>query len=492
MISAKQIQMTQNSYEYDLTRSSSLGGLHQLLSVGLNSLLAKGFYLDDRRMSGYFGRWLDPLLADWLDIALAVYGADRLSARRDQSQPNNHLQWSRVFHLRIPVKHPEIWRRSEVNWSLSDALRYFTDDEWHFDFVECPEKDKSIEKQRYLFNSLPPVPFRVALYSGGLDSFAGATQQIAEMPNHSFVFVSGTTNPRQDRQQRTQVSAIKREFDRDIFHVRVPFGIRWRNRPLHLEETQRTRGFMFLTLGAVTALTIGATELFIYENGIGAINLPYDGTQIGTASSRGVHPLSLLRMSKFIKALTGKSVQFINPFLFRTKGEMCRHKEVKRLAAYISDTFSCDGFPVHTKGKPQCGSCTSCLLRRLSLQSAGLSDFDSFKGYLIDLLNPSVGASTRQLQGLKAMEWQYHRIDRLLKTEAPWRNLEIDFPQLRSIVSEISGSANIDAGDLQRQILHLYSQYTAEWGDFSARQRLLISKGRSLNIESLLSTVKQR
>jgi len=471
-MSAKQIQMSQNTYQYDLTCLSSLGGLHQLLSVGIISLLAKGFYLDDRRISDYFGRWLDPLLTDWLDIALAVYGADRLSLRRDQSNNDSHLQWARVFHLRIPVRHPEVWGRPDVMRTLSESLRYFTDDKWHFDFVEYPEIGKVSERQGYLFDSLPSAPFRVALYSGGLDSFAGAAQQIAEMSNHSFVFVSGTTNSRQSRQQRTQVSALKREYGRDVFHVRVPFGIRWRNRPLRLEETsQRSRGFMFLTLGAVTALTIGSSEVFIYENGIGAINLPYDGTQIGTASSRGVHPLSLLRMSKFIKTLTGRSVQFINPFLFRTKGEMCRQTDVKRMAAHISETFSCDGFPVHTKGKPQCGSCTSCLLRRLSLQSAGLSDFDPSKGYLIDLLNPSVSASSRQLEGLKAMEWQYHRIDRLLRTEDPWRSLEIEFPQLRSILSEISDGANVDVGDLQRQILQLYSQYTAEWSDFSARQR---------------------
>src|SRR5215472_6232440 len=103
--------------------------------------------------------------------------------------------------------------------------------------------------------------------------------------------------------------------------------------------------FFILDVGAA-AIAAGSRTLFLFENGVGAINLPYDGTQIGTYNSRATHPVALLRMQEFIAKLTGQTFVIENPFAFSTKGEMCRHQAVQDLRNYLSLTFSCDGFPV--------------------------------------------------------------------------------------------------------------------------------------------------
>jgi hypothetical protein len=229
---------------------------------------------------------------------------------------------------------------------------------------------------------------------------------------------------------------------------------------------------LFLTLGAVTALSAGTSELYIHENGVGAINLPYNATQVGTFNSRNVHPLSLLLMEKLASTLTGSPFVFQNPFLYTTKAQMCRHSAVRELASHIHTTFSCDGFPIQSKGKPQCGYCTSCVLRRVSLEAAGFSTYDPSSEYLCDLASPVFEATENQLYGLKAMEWQVRKISQRLRSSDPWHSLITEFPSLQSITTSVATRINGGEKEVQRLLLQLYANYVSEWDGFSARARL--------------------
>ena len=63
-------------------------------------------------------------------------------------------------------------------------------------------------------------------------------------------------------------------------HVAVPYGLIDRPK-LRLEPSQRSRVILHASLGAITALHLGADTLHIYENGVGALGLPFDETQSG-------------------------------------------------------------------------------------------------------------------------------------------------------------------------------------------------------------------
>jgi hypothetical protein len=225
-------------------------------------------------------------------------------------------------------------------------------------------------------------------------------------------------------------------------------------------------------LGAVSAIAAGASKLFLYENGIGAINLPYDATQIGTYNSRATHPSTILKMQQFINALTGRNFSIENPFLFTTKGQMCGHEAVRQLGDALPLTFSCDGFPVRAKNRGQCGFCTSCLLRRQSLQAAGLSQYDT-KGYLNDLCAPRYTGSEMHLHPLRAMDWQAHRIRCALSKENPWEALLDEFVELRKLQLDFWRSGDVQPSEFQSGLLHLYATYIKEWQSFSARRLCL-------------------
>jgi hypothetical protein len=461
-------------YSFDFTATETARQERRGRRVGKEPTYATGFYVDDHMIGHSFGQMIDTLFADWIDVALAAYYADRKSPRRDPKSRSRGYQWARRMYMKIPVLLPDVWRRPEVGDAMRKTLSFLTDDEWQLEFVARRGQGRLTHTQQFLFPTPIELPVHVALLSGGLDSVAGAARAVADLPDHSFVFVSGATNSRQRSAQREQLKALRRLSRRELCHITVPFGVtgRGRSRGIGEEPSQRTRGFVFLTLGAVTALTAGVSELYVHENGVGAINLPYNATQLGTSNSRGVHPLSLLRMGELAEALIGAPFAFLNPFLFQTKGQMCRHPAVRQLTPYIKTTFSCDGFPVQTKGKPQCGTCTSCHLRRVSLEAAGLSTYDPADQYICDLTDQKVKASEKQLYALGAMEWQVRKISQKLKAPDQWQSMVTEFPGLQEIASELGTRAEGGEREVRRSILRLYARYVAEWDTYSARERL--------------------
>lgn len=461
-----------NEYRFDFTQAKKvLGATLSHNSLNLINVSFGNFFMGDGTITSSFGQILEPLQADLMDISLFAYLADRLSLRRKRANPQRQLLWARKLQLKIPVRCLSIWGQEENHRLLEELLHYFTEDEWRIEFTARQLEKRGSEIQSSLFPQSAPSQLRVALFSGGLDSFAGVTQQLFDLPSHYFVLVSGVTNPRQGDSQRKQIDAIKTLAPNRAMHVPVEFGIRHETE--HAEErSQRTRGFLFMSIGAVTAINIGTNELYIYENGVGAINLPYDGSQLGTANTRAVHPIALSRMSKFISQIFNTKFHIENPFIFKTKSEMCAQLKVDELGRYIQLTFSCDSFPIREKGKPQCGSCTSCLLRRLSLESAGLSRHDSSSGYINDLLARPTNLSADKLRPLFAMEWQAQKLKLCLENTESWKAVTKEFPTLMDIVAELCLS---DAGDpevMRSNLLQLYTRYVREWTSFSARKSL--------------------
>jgi 7-cyano-7-deazaguanine synthase in queuosine biosynthesis len=359
-------------------------------------------------------------------------------------------------------------------------LRFLTEDVWQFEFVKYQGRERGAGFQRSLFPFQADPETRVALYSGGLDSFAGTAQVLCDSSGSNYVLVSGVTNPRQQAAQRSQVGRLSTLTSGHICHVAVPYGLRWAESGSERREqtSQRTRGFLFLTLGAISAVAAGASILSLYENGVGAINLPYNATQVGTYNSRATHPSTILKMEDFIKKLTGRCFTIENPFLFTSKGEMCRHEAVRRLADALPLTFSCDGFPVRARNRSQCGFCTSCLLRRQSMQAAGLSQYDA-SGYLNDLCSPRYVGSERHLHALRAMDWQVHRIQCAISRQRPWEALLDEFVELQRLQFDVCRSGEIQPSEFQTRVLRLYSGYVDEWQSFSARRLYL---GRAAKI----------
>lgn len=428
------------------------------------------YFLNDQRVSNLFGADTSPKMVDLSDIAIAVYLADRVSPRNDLSTSTR--TWPRTFELVIGVRRPEYWNDSERRKALQGLLSFLTDDEWNLSFVSQIGADRRDGTQREF--RLPPADLpRVALFSGGLDSYAGIAGVLDADRDSDLVLVSAATNYRQMAGQRKQVEILRRlPRPSELIHCVVEFGIRWHDSDdAKQERSQRTRGLVFLVLGSIAALNSDTRRLEIYENGVGAINLPLDASQIGSMNSRSVNPRTLIALERLISDAAEADFEIANMCLGQTKGEMCTRIPPDAVEG-IAVTFSCDGYPVHRSRKPQCGVCTSCLLRRLSLETAGLAEYDLQNGYGMDLTSEMATPSERQLNSLRTMEWQTEVIRHALGSGDPWTELAQAYPILPVIAAELSQGRNGDNGPTEWQLLRLYSRHVSEWEGFSARTHL--------------------
>lgn len=430
-------------------------------------------FVDDAPIATAFGDVVPAPLADLVDVAVAVYVADRLCRRHPKSAPRSEPLWQRRLHVEVPVRDPARWTDDGLAGKLSELLGFLTDDEWTFGFASrSPDAARPSEAQPSLFRERPPAPASAALFSGGLDSLAGLVARLAAHPSETVVAFSGRTNKRIGAPQRSLIAELGRAFPGRIRPVSVQFGLAERPRGAYDQEesSQRTRGFVFQALGAVTARMAGLDRLAIYENGVGAINLPYTGAQLGSQATRAAHPVTLRLMSALLSRAFGEPFEVELPYAFTTKGELCVALREAGLGRLARDSVSCDGFPQRAKYAAQCGVCLSCVLRRQSLLHAELLADDPTSLYRHDIYDAAAPDARERRHGLRIMGGQAHHLRCALAAERPWDALVARYPALDGAADALATtSARVDVADVRMRLVSLYERYCTEWGAFAAQ-----------------------
>ena len=126
----------------------------------------------------------------------------------------------------------------------------------------------------------------------------------------------------------------------------------------------------------------GEIELIVPENGYISLNIPLTFSRLGSSSTRTTHPYYMTMLQKLLNDL-GLSIKIINPYQFKTKGEMvieCKNQEFLR--GNISNTMSCShpdlGRMRGESDTKHCGTCLPCVIRRAALLKAGYNDDSSY------------------------------------------------------------------------------------------------------------------
>lgn len=386
-------------------------------------------------------------VADLIDIAVAVYTADRLS-KRHREQPC-HIQ------LVVPVRCPEIFNRAPIIEELQDVLYGFTEDHWYFSFTKRIAYGRWSELQMSMI--LPDEPNRyteIALWSGGLDSLAGLYNRLFTNAQASYVLLgTGGSTYIQGVQQRV-ANSVNKGFPHSTQLVQIPIQLS-RTADLPTNRDMRTRGFIFMLLGAACASLYSQDRLHIYENGVGAINLPFRASEVGLDHARSVHPISLLKMGKLVSSILGRTFTFENPFLFCTKAQMCEIFPRTGTTSLIAHTMTCDRR--HRQKTPQCGWCSSCLLRRQALAVNHIEDKTQYVITHGRVCRPSDGTH------LRAVLEQVKMLQTLLASPNPWYHLSGQYRVLMNVADLISNYYAIPLTTSQEKLIQLYRQYVQEW-----------------------------
>lgn len=292
---------------------------------------------------------------DFASIALAAVTADFAELR--SSSPDG---WTREFEVQVPVSDPDLWSTQADR--LKDALSFLTTDRWSFAFTSGSVPFAELKRGRLQ----TPGADCVALLSGGLDSLVGGIDlvEIGTVP----YFVSHTVPG--DRANQEAFAARLGAKVLNLNHNVNTHGPK--------ERSQRSRSLIFIAYGILVATSLNGyldgkpINFFVNENGYIAINPPLTPMRVGSLSTRTVHPRFIGLIQNVLNDV-GLHVTLMNPYSFRTKGEMlkeCQDQDLLRELAHQST--SCGRYQRH--GFTHCGRCLPCQIRRAAFLRWGRPD----------------------------------------------------------------------------------------------------------------------
>lgn len=307
---------------------------------------------------------------DLLEIASYIYSADSGSSRgsgwiNDGCSEN----WIRNIEINISVRDYEFWSQSEVISTLQSILKFLSDDKYIINFSKL-EKDRNY--QDYLpFDSNTNLPFdhcdKIIMFSGGLDSLSGTIECLEKREN--LILISHSPIGKTDKRLRELSQQLSLQYPNQIFHI--PVCINKESR-LFKEFTQRTRSFLYASLGAIIAQLMMSDRIFFFENGVVSLNLPIADEVIRSRGSRTTHPKFLFLFSLFASKLLERKLSFENPFIFKTKRDVVELIAKNNQKDLIALSSSCSHTYHKSKLQWHCGHCSQCIDRKVAIESLNL------------------------------------------------------------------------------------------------------------------------
>lgn len=331
-----------------------------------------------------FQKHLSPRLMDLLEIAAYVFSADCATSRGKGWTDKQTLEpWERDFQFVIPVRDLTFWERDDVQGLLIEFLRFLSDDNYTFNFRQlcsAPPQQLYLEfeqQENWLFYGVE----RVLMFSGGIDSLAGAVETAANGGN--VVLVSHRSVAMMNKRLHNLFNELRQKYPVQMIHIPV-----WVNKQkgFDREHTQRTRSFLFSALGTVVAKSVEAGGVRFFENGVVTLNLPVADEVVRARASRTTHPFALELFTRFYRLVAERDFEVDNPYLFKTKSEVVSVIAENGGSELIKYTCSCahQGF-FQSKTQWHCGSCSQCIDRRVAILASGQETHDPQVDYVSDV-----------------------------------------------------------------------------------------------------------
>jgi hypothetical protein len=397
---------------------------------------------------------LTPLELDLLEIAAYIYGADQATTRGGTTRIDYGEAWYRNFRFEIPVRRRDFWSSTEVQDDLSRTLHDLSGDNFEFSFSSPPKRPKTPAYFEWGKDETMDIN-EVLLFSGGLDSFGGAVQEIL-CCKQKVVLITHRANPKIDARQRGLVADIStRVSERRLAPIHLPVWVN-KAKELNKEYTQRTRSFHFAMIAANVARLFGLQRIRFFENGITSLNLPISPQVLSTRASRTTHPKPLAGMRSLFTRVFSVPFGIENPFFWKTKTEILRQIKEAGHSLLCASTVSCAHTWEMTSAHPHCGRCSQCLERRLVTLAAGFDDQEDPPGlYKSKVFEESLGGLDRILfESYVEVINRIQSIDNALK-------FCVEFPEMSRAINSIDGRADSNA----EAIYQLYKRHASEVGE---------------------------
>lgn len=322
---------------------------------------------------------------DLLELAAYVFAADRLT-RRGLKDAVEYQSWSRNFHFVVKVRDHDFWSATQICRTLETTLCFATGDQsYRFTFQaghSTPPVDL-FDNDKFSMEANGDLSF--VLFSGGIDSLAGAIQRLEATTEH-ICLVSHLSQVGTIRTQRALAKALQRDYPGRVHNY--PFrthlqGIRAR------EETQRSRSFLYGSIAFVLAFTHDHNRFYIYENGITSLNFSRRDDLMNARASRTTHPQAVGRLANLFSMIAEQSFVIETPFLWHTKSDVVSCLKEFGCGQLLPSSVSCS----HTyngERATHCGECFQCLDRRIGIYGADAQHFDNESLYAVNIITSAI------------------------------------------------------------------------------------------------------
>jgi hypothetical protein len=355
-----------------------------------------------------FQKHLTGRLADAVDIGAIVYAADSAVTRGGGWIDGAIEPWARDFRFEIGVRDVAFWKRREVHDALIDILNFIADDRFSFSFFQL-ENDRAAQQYLNLVPASPREwpfqdPRRVLLFSGGLDSLAGAAEAAAR--GDKLVLVSHRAISLLDNRQQELYQRLRHQFP-NAQMLRVPIWINKIGSDAR-EYTQRTRSFLFWALALAVGHSVNAEGMTFFENGIVSLNLPIADQVLRARASRTTHPITLEMLGRLSALVLERPFAVDNPYIYLTKKEVID----KIISAGAGDLIRSSRSCSRTRGGKaigwHCGCCSQCIDRRIAAIASGRPELDPESDYATPVLT---GARKDEIDRAIAVNYVRHAME---------------------------------------------------------------------------------
>ncbi|MEM8625454.1 MAG: 7-cyano-7-deazaguanine synthase [Pseudomonadota bacterium] len=345
---------------------------------------------------------------DLIEIAAVVYAADAAIQRGTEIDRRLGAKWRRHFAVKVPVREPGFWAEPETRSALRALLGLLSDDTFEFTFgatVRVTPEQASLKmpgQQSFAAEE-------ALLFSGGLDSLAGALEETVNRGNRVLLVSHHSSTKLQNAQTQLVEGVAERVGSHMIRHVPLSLQV---GEGQSRENTHRTRSFFFAAVCVSLVALWGLDRVRFYENGIVSMNLPISGQVISSRATRSTHPQVLTLMTRLFSRVFGRPIRVDNPLFWKTKTEVVAQIRDLGAADLIRQSRSCGAARELTKMHSHCGVCSQCIDRRFAMLAAGVAEHDPASSYEVDpLLGDREGKDREMALGYIEAARNYQRMD---------------------------------------------------------------------------------
>jgi 7-cyano-7-deazaguanine synthase in queuosine biosynthesis len=406
----------------------------------------------------YCFKEISTLAEDLIIIAGVIAFADRAVARKAS------ISWLRQIDVTIPVLEPDFWRQPQVIRRLLNLLNLLTGDAWSLHF-SSKSKRLDIHGPRPLSLSSNEQPI-VMPYSDGMDSLAVSRLLANENPDIPLLMVTAGSRLDADKNRR------ENKLDGRRVRLAVPFQISQVRGARLRESSYRTRALIYGVMGAIAAQLSGASRVMVAESGQGALG-PWLVPVGNEAPDIRMHPTYTSQLAEFVNIVLDTQIAYEHPRLWSTKGQTLRELADRGLAESWHETRSCarDARHMSYRGtRLQCGVCAACLLRRMSIHTAGLEE--SLDGYVWQRLD-AIGLNEAVIDPARVATKGDHGhavCGALAMAQLAYLADPSQSEYVHAKAQELARIGNEDIDQVNAQLTGLIRQHAAEWNEFVNRQ----------------------